>query len=843
MREVAVGRPPSAGIRRPGAAVGALVAVALAVSALHGQERPLDPDDAVPLELLRADEDGDGVSDREGDTVTVAGRAVVGTGVLHPERLDVPVQQGGRGIFLFDWEVAEPVAAGDSVVARGVLGAYRGRLQLQEPEYRVVQGDGRVPEPRELEIDSRRLERREGTLVEVEGELVRSTRNAGGRMLVLRGFADPDATVTVFLPFERLGPFDLSRFAEGDRLVVEGVVGQYDESTPADGEYQIYPVGPDGIDTAGLTADFYRKLAWGVGGVLMLGFFAWGLMLKLQVRKRRAAQQRYESLFEQNSAGVAALDPDATVVRANRAFRGLTGTSREDLDGVPFDRVVPEAVRAEYRDRIEGALDGRASSFESVLADGEGRQIHVEVSTVPIVVDDATQGVYVIVEDITHRKEFEERLQHRALHDYLTELPNRALFTDRLEHAAERAERTDGHLAVLFLDIDRFKMVNDSAGHAAGDRLLRVVADRMRGVARDGDTLARFGGDEFALLLEDLDEPEGALSVARRIERVLEEPVSLDGQTVRVSASVGIAGSDAGEVPPRELLQRADQAMYRAKAAGGGRSRMYDEDQGGGYDWLQLENELRRALEEDELFVEYQPLVCLRTGRLLGLEALVRWDHPERGRLSPGSFIPMAERSGLVVRLDRWVLRRACVEVAAWQRRNPEHAPLLLSVNLSARHLEEPDFTSRIGAVLEEAHGHDGDVQLEITESVAAREVERVAELDALGVRLAIDDFGTGYSALSYLRDLRADALKLDRSFVRKVESDTASAAIARTVVTLGRTLDVSVIAEGIETASQLRTVADFGCDMGQGFLFGEPARIQQLRVERLPEQVARAVS
>jgi diguanylate cyclase (GGDEF)-like protein/PAS domain S-box-containing protein len=815
----------------------------LATSALHGQGAPLDPVDAVPVERLRVDDDGDGVPDRDGDTVTVAGRAVLPSGAMHPERLDVPIQQGGRGIFLFDWDVAEPVAAGDSVVARGVVGVYRGRLQLQQPDYRVVPGPRRVPEPRELEIEFRRLERREGTIVEVEGELVRSTRNAGGRMLVLRGFADPDETVTVFLPFERLASFDLDRFAEGDRLVVEGVVGQYDESTPADGEYQLYPVGPDGIDSAGLTADFYRNLALGVGGALMLGFFAWGLTMNLQVRKRRAAQQRYESLFEQNPAGVAALEPDATVVGANRAFRGLTGASPQELEGVPFDRVVPEDVRDEFRDRIEGALEGTVSSFESVLTDGEGRRIHVEVSTVPIVVDDATRGVYVILEDITRRKEFEERLQHRALHDYLTELPNRALFSDRLEHAADRAERSGDRLAVLFLDIDRFKMVNDSAGHAAGDRLLQVVADRMREVARDGDTLARFGGDEFALLLEDVDGPEEALGVARRIERALERPVSVDGRTVRVSASVGIASSDAGEVDPRELLQRADQAMYRAKAAGGGRSRLYDEEHGGGHDWLQLENELRRALEEDELFVEYQPLVCLRTGRLLGLEALVRWDHPERGRLSPGSFIPVAERSGLVVQLDRWVLRRACVEVAAWQRRNPEHTPLLLSANLSARHFEEPDFTSPIGAVLAEAHGHEGDVQLEITESVAAREVERVSELEALGVRLAIDDFGTGYSALSYLRDLRADALKLDRSFVGKVDSDTASAAIARTVVTLGRTLDVSVVAEGIETVRQLRTVADFGCDTGQGFLFGEPARIREIDVRRLPETVARAVS
>ncbi len=442
--------------------------------------------------------------------------------------------------------------------------------------------------------------------------------------------------------------------------------------------------------------------------------------------------------------------------------------------------------------------------------------------------DPAAGTVHLFAEEVTDRKRVEERLLHDALHDTLTGLPNRLFFMERLGQALARARRRTGEtFAVLFMDLDRFKLVNDSLGHPAGDELLAGVARRLRGCLRPSDTVARFGGDEFAVLLEDLGGPAGATRVAERIRDAVATPFDLDGYEVFTGISIGIALPSGAEVTPDELLQNADTAMYRAKAS---RTSRYEV-----FDWgthaallerLRTETSLRQALERDEFRLHFQPVVSLRTGRIAGLEALLRWDHPERGVLAPDAFLEVAEETGLLLPIGRWVLREACRSLRAWQDGFPD-TPLFVSVNLSPRQLRREEVVEEVRAALEETGADARRLVLEFTEGAAAERAGSapapLEALHALGVQLHLDDFGTGYSSLNDLRRLPLHAVKIDRSLVGRMDTDSAAAQLVRTVVPLAHTLGLAVVAEGVETAGSLGVLRGLRCEYAQGYHFAPP--------------------
>jgi diguanylate cyclase (GGDEF)-like protein len=426
------------------------------------------------------------------------------------------------------------------------------------------------------------------------------------------------------------------------------------------------------------------------------------------------------------------------------------------------------------------------------------------------------------------RQTFQRQLWRQAFHDPLTGLPNRALFRDRLEQALNRADRRMRSVAVLFLDIDNFKLVNDSLGHEQGDALLLTVAERLQSCLRAGDTAARLGGDEFTLLLEDVSDAEDARAVADRVAAALRAPLVLEGQEVFPTASIGIALSTPRRSRPDSILRDADVAMYHAKADGKDRSAVFDEtmhEQAA--ERLTLEADLRRAVDRGELLVHYQPIVSLKDRAVVEVEALVRWQHPERGLVSPGEFIPVAEATGLIVPIGQQVLEQACRQVAAWQTRYPTEPKLVVSVNLSARQFQQPDLLEDIRRAVGAAGLEPHCLKLEITESTVMHDAEAAVTtmngLKTLGIQLAIDDFGTGYSSLGYLKRFPIDTLKIDRSFVSGLGQDAQDTAIVRSVLALARSLGLSVTAEGIETTAQEAQLAELDCDRGQGYLFARP--------------------
>jgi diguanylate cyclase (GGDEF)-like protein len=425
-------------------------------------------------------------------------------------------------------------------------------------------------------------------------------------------------------------------------------------------------------------------------------------------------------------------------------------------------------------------------------------------------------------------EETKDHFRHAAFHDSLTGLPNRGMFTELLKAEIESSKRRDDHLfAVLFLDLDRFKNINDSLGHTHGDLLLVAFAERLERTLRPVDTLARFGGDEFAILLSGIDDTTDAVRVAERIHEELSEPFVLDRNSAFATASIGIALSSSGYDRPEDILRDADTAMYRAKENGKARYEMFDHAMHArAVSRLQLESDLRQAVENKEFCVNYQPIIALETGRLSGFEALVRWNHPRRGMISPADFVPVAEETGLIVPIGQWVLEEACAKVREWQVVSPTHRSLSLSVNLSARQVSQPNLLERIQHALKQSKLNPHHLKLEITESVVMENAEAAAlmfkQLRSLGVQLSIDDFGTGYSSLSYLHRFPLNYLKIDRSFVMRMTTDNDNA-IVRTISTLARNLGMEVIAEGIETEEQHRELKALGCEYGQGYLFSRP--------------------
>jgi diguanylate cyclase (GGDEF)-like protein len=437
------------------------------------------------------------------------------------------------------------------------------------------------------------------------------------------------------------------------------------------------------------------------------------------------------------------------------------------------------------------------------------------------------QAIANVLANAIERRAAEERMQHEALHDPLTGLPNRNLFLDRLEHALSVAARHDNSIAVLFLDLDQFKLVNDSLGHAAGDELLAAVAPRIESALRPGDTVARFGGDEFAVLAEDVSNERGATRIAERIAEALARPFVLREREHFVSASIGISIGDGGEAP-EALIRDADSALYRAKERGRGGYEIFDEVMRSRViEHMQTENDLRRAIQRQELELHYQPVVRLRDGSVVAMEALLRWNHPDRGLLGPLAFIPVAEESRLIVPIGRWVVEQACRQASVWQQLNPDSAPIGVSVNLSARQIADPDLISHLEGSIKANMIEPSSVWLELTESTLLDEtvfVERTLDaLRGLGVHLVLDDFGVGFSSLGYLKRLPLSMIKLDRSFVKNLSEGSHEAAIVRAVNEMANTIGIAVVAEGVETEEQVRVASELGCGYAQGFHFAVP--------------------
>jgi diguanylate cyclase (GGDEF)-like protein len=426
-------------------------------------------------------------------------------------------------------------------------------------------------------------------------------------------------------------------------------------------------------------------------------------------------------------------------------------------------------------------------------------------------------------------QESKEHFRHAAFHDALTSLPNRSLLNEKLKSAIGRAQQRGGNqFAVLFLDLDRFKNINDSLGHTIGDQLLVTLARRLENSVRDVDTVARLGGDEFAILLEGIKTSSDALYMAERVQKELASPFTLSGHEVFTTASIGVALGEAGYEQPEDILRDADTAMYRAKESGKARYEVFDTAMHArASNLLRLENDLRRAIEREEFRVYYQPIVALETGHIAGFEALVRWQHPERGFISPAEFISVAEDTNLIIPLGLWVLREACLQTVRWQWQSPANRRLTLSVNLSGKQFLQADLVECIEGILEETGLDPRSLKLEITESAMMENAESaiamLLRLKALGVQLSIDDFGTGYSCLSHLHRLPLDTLKIDRSFVNMMNASAENSEIVRTIRTLAGNMGMDVVAEGIETLDQLSRLTELKCEYGQGYLFSKP--------------------
>ena len=565
--------------------------------------------------------------------------------------------------------------------------------------------------------------------------------------------------------------------------------------------------------------------------------------------ERRVAE-RTASLQQQQEFLRTVLDTDPNLIfvknhegvytLVNQSLAALFGVAPEDLIGkTDADFVRNASEISQFVEDDREVIRTRHEKFipDEKVTDFQGNVHWLQTVKLPLASPDGTvRHLLGICADVTARKKAEDQIAHQAFHDALTDLPNRALLLNRLEQALARSARTKSAIGLLFVDLDNFKVINDSLGHEAGDVLLQTVAERLRGCSRPGDTVARLGGDEFVILLEELSGMSEAEAVAARATAAIHQPCRLAERDVFPSASIGLTVTVLNDTRTAgDLLRDADTAMYQAKVLGKGRYTLFDASMNTrAQERLELETAMRQAIVNEEFVVYYQPLIDFHSGKLTGVEALVRWEHPTRGLISPAKFIPIAEDTGLIVALGNWVLQQACFEARRWQAEYPDAHDLVMSVNLSIRQMMEKDIVAQVAAILEETGLAPEHLKLEITESMMLHDADAsigtMTALQTLGIRLAIDDFGTGYSSMSHLSQLPLNTLKIDRSFVNRIGVSESDEAVIRAIIILARTLGLSVTCEGIETQEQFTYLQDLGCDTAQGYLMHRPVPAAQIK-------------
>ena len=561
-------------------------------------------------------------------------------------------------------------------------------------------------------------------------------------------------------------------------------------------------------------------------------------------------QENFFSNFNENNVylnhsfdralSVAIIDLEGKWIKVSNSLCNLLGYEEEDLLATNFQSITHiENIQQELSNMYQ-LIDGHIPSYqqEKRYFHQQGRPIWV-LQNASLIRDEnnTPQRIIFQIQDISERKKAEEQIYYAAFHDVLTGLPNRALLSERLCLAVDRAKKVKSYeFAVIFVDLDRFKIVNDSLGHEMGDELLVSLSIRLEKCLRSTDTIARLGGDEFAILLDGISSPKEATDVAERINNSLKEAFDLNGHNFYTSASIGIAYSSIGYDKPEDILRDADTAMYCAKANGKARHEVFNTKMHArAVNALKLENELRGAVEGNEVIPYYQPIISLKTGQIVGFEALARWFRSKGKLVSPSTFIPVAEETGLIIPIGMSLLEQACRDASHWQRDNPENQSLTVSVNLSSKQFTQSDLIRRISDILIKTGFHPRNLRLEVTESllmadaVSASEILR--ELKFMGIQISIDDFGTGYSSLSYLHRFPFDILKIDRSFVSNMYTDRESWGIVKTIITLANELGKSVVAEGIEREEHVTMLSELSCEYGQGFFFSKPISHEEVRV------------
>ncbi|WP_092159961.1 EAL domain-containing protein [Maridesulfovibrio ferrireducens] len=549
-----------------------------------------------------------------------------------------------------------------------------------------------------------------------------------------------------------------------------------------------------------------------------------GIVAERNVFKHKA---RFMQLFESSPQAIALTDSEGKVIATNKAFTELFGYTSEQME--PCCENLCPSGEGKIKENLKKILAGMTFRSEDLRKHKNGRLVPVSILGYPFVYNDEISGTFIIYDDISNRKEFERRLSHQSLHDSLTGLPNRTLFLERLEQALHRSQRQPDHnFAVMMLDLDMFKRINDSLGHQAGDSLLIKVGDRIKNCLRPIDTIARMGGDEYAILIEYFRTPQQVIQIIRNIRSKIHKPITVANKEVVISSSIGIVFKTAEYEHPEHILRDADISMYKAKELGVNKFKVFNKAMHEkAMQNLLIETEIRQGLPEDEFIPYFQPIYCLQTKRLAGFEALVRWNHPERGFITPEHIIPIAEETGLIVKLDRLMLLKACREFSKWVSTYPSVRDMFLTVNLSPCQLSKPDLADAILDVLNETNFPSDMLKLEITESAImernAASTFNLKRIGEMGIKLAVDDFGTGYSSLSQLQRFPASTVKIDRSFISRMAEDHESLEIVRAVNALGHSLSMDVIAEGVETRQQLILLKEIGCDCVQGFYFDKP--------------------
>ncbi len=571
--------------------------------------------------------------------------------------------------------------------------------------------------------------------------------------------------------------------------------------------------------------------------------------LEIKVRERtaelRESEMKYRTIFENTGTATVIVENDATISLANSEFANMAGLEKSEIENQKsWLHFMDEKTQRKV-------LNGEAASdypeynqiaphFECTFIDKEGTQKDMLCSLADI---PGSEKSVVSLADITELKEAERQIYHQAFHDTLTGLPNRALFMEHLNMALKRAKRRDDYFfAVLYLDIDRFKLVNDSLGHSVGDRLIRAFASRIQESLRDLDILARFGGDEFVILLEDIENSEYASGVADRLQQELKRPFMIENKEVFAPASFGVVLNTRDYDDPEDIIRDADAAMYHAKENGKAQYKIFDKTlHKKALHLLERETDLRKAVNRDEFENHYQPIVDLQSASLVGFEALIRWNHPELGLIYPGSFISIAEETGLIIPITKLIARQACEDLCRWQNQLRDELKLTMNINLSSKHFLSPTLLEDIKEILKQTGMPPDQLKLEITETALMEDADEtirlVHRLKDMGLHLVIDDFGTGYSSLSYLQRLPIDTLKVDRSFVSRIQAEPdGNRNIVEAIISLAHRLKMMVVAEGVETEEQFAILLEMNCQFGQGYLFSKP--LSKPQIDELIENI-----